>query len=97
MTPEQVIAAVEKYKSGYWYLKGEPGGVLPSLIPKRCPGETKGPAHLDAAAHLLWMCDQTKLMAHSNTEKAMRWLGFIQGVLWAKFGVSIDEMKDDNR
>lgn len=32
-----------------------------------------------------------------RTEKAFRWLGFIQGVLWAEGVYSIDELKDHNK
>jgi hypothetical protein len=33
----------------------------------------------------------------NETEKAMRWLGFIQGVLWMESIYSIDEMREHNR
>jgi len=33
----------------------------------------------------------------ADLEKAMRWLGFIQGVLWSTGTRSIDEMREDNR
>jgi len=34
--------------------------------------------------------------AQAKLEKAMRWLGFIQGVLWATGVRTIDEMRADN-
>ena len=37
------------------------------------------------------------LVVSKQVEKAMRWLGFIQGVFWATGFRAIDEMKDDNR
>lgn len=32
-----------------------------------------------------------------NVEKAMRWLGFIQGCLWMVGEKTVDEMREDNR
>jgi len=58
--------------------------------------------------HARWMCQETlKFLPKENegmstedrqkiTEKAMRWLGFIQGVLWSTSTRSIDEMRADN-
>lgn len=56
------------------------------------------PAKASALSHALWMCEQARHHLDTGSwDKAMRWLGFIQGVLWC-FGVaSIDEMKEDNR
>jgi hypothetical protein len=33
----------------------------------------------------------------NNREKVMRWLGFIQGVLWTQSIYPIDKLKGDNR
>jgi len=45
--------------------------------------------------HLIFMCQEAATF--SNREKAMRWLGFIQGALWTKGLATIDELKDMNR
>lgn len=62
--------------------------------------------------HARWMCQEIRdfLPRHkvdepppdpkemqAAMEKAMRWLGFIQGVLWSTGTRSIDEMREDNR
>lgn len=48
--------------------------------------------------HLLFMAiEGQSLVDQERTEKAMRWLGFIQGALWGMGLVSIDGMKDLNR
>ncbi len=86
MTPKQVIYCVTKYEESFGKLAER----------KRYPGDRTDPDDLDCEAHLLWMCEQTKLFAEQDIEKAMRWLGFIQGVLWARCGVAIDEMRVDN-
>lgn len=47
--------------------------------------------------HLLWMCVTAKgLVEESRTEKAMRWLGFIQGALWASGKKSLTDLKHDS-
>ena len=44
------------------------------------------------------MCSQVKLFVETReTEKAMRWFGFMQGTLWMAGVKSIDAMRDDNR
>ena len=53
--------------------------------------------------HARWMCQtaiefiDTGLVIPEDVEKANRWLGFIQGVLWTTGVRTIDEMREDNR
>lgn len=48
--------------------------------------------------HLLWMCDQFRdFLREGRREKAMRWLGFIQGAFWVLGLRSVEEMKNDNK
>lgn len=48
--------------------------------------------------HLLEMIPKAISFMHDQrTEKAMRWLGFIQGSLWAHGIYNIEEMKNHNR
>ena len=53
---------------------------------------------IDKSRHLLWMCDQIEgmLASASDREKGVRWIGFMQGTLWALGLRSIDEMRQDN-
>lgn len=47
--------------------------------------------------HLLWMCGQIPVfLQEGRREKAMRWLGFLQGALWAYRWRSVEAMKTDN-
>ena len=49
-------------------------------------------------AHLLFMCIEIpKLVKAGKIEKAMRWLGFLQGVLCEKDFYTLDQLKDHNR
>jgi hypothetical protein len=56
-------------------------------------------SHITANPELLYtqqFCQRLRELPPEKTEKAMRWLGFIQGVLWANRLYSIDELKDHN-
>lgn len=48
-----------------------------------------------ALKHAVWMCKNILLM--DDEAKAMRWLCFVQGILWMTNKRTIDEMRDDNR
>lgn len=50
--------------------------------------------------HLCWMIGEIQnwdLSGQPKREKAMRWLGYIQGCLVAGGGATLDEMKELNR
>jgi hypothetical protein len=47
--------------------------------------------------HLRSMCDEIPaIVAHHHTEKAMRWLGFMQGVLWAGGYYTLNDLRKHN-
>ena len=51
-----------------------------------------------AAGHALYMVREgRKLVDQDRAEKAMRCLGFVQGVLWAIGLVTIEELKNMNK
>lgn len=53
--------------------------------------------HAAEPGHLLWMCDQIPtFLQEGRREKAMRWLGFLQGALWVLRWRTIEAMKTDN-
>jgi hypothetical protein len=49
--------------------------------------------HALVERHILWMIEQVLTWQEERTEKAMRWLGFIQGVLFQKKYYTIKELK----
>ena len=51
----------------------------------------------DVFSHAVYMCEEaSKFVDEGRIEKAMRWLGFIQGVLWS-YGVrSLTDLKQDS-
>ena len=48
--------------------------------------------------HVAWMCGEIlQALAAGDREKAMRWLGFTQGVLWAQGVYAVNELREQNR
>ena len=48
--------------------------------------------------HTAWMClEIQKALDGGERERAMRWLGFTQGVLWAHGIYAVDELREQNR
>ncbi len=47
--------------------------------------------------HLLFMCEEGALYVEHRREKAMRWLGFVQGALWVLGCADIETLKNMNR
>jgi hypothetical protein len=49
-------------------------------------------------SHLCFMClEAQKFVDEGRIEKAMRWLGFLQGVLWSRGFYSLDDLKNHSR
>lgn len=93
MTPEHVAATCIKYD-----------GVLAEMgfrVVKNPFSEFKE----GRLCHLRWMFAETvgfleQHVANGGTdklEKAMRWLGFVQGVLMCYDVMTVEQMKEDNR
>lgn len=70
------------------------------FLPIKVPDQTQvGPFLYGVELqHALWMCDEIqRLLASGEVDRANRWLGFVQGVLWSGGLYSIGEMADHNR
>jgi hypothetical protein len=53
---------------------------------------------LSWAAHLKYVCvEAQRFVDEGRIEKAMRWLGFLQGVLWESGEFSLDDLKNHSR
>jgi glycyl-tRNA synthetase beta subunit len=53
--------------------------------------------HGEREAHVAWMCQEAqKFVDQMRIEKAMRWLGFVQGYLWARSMRTLEELKTDS-
>jgi hypothetical protein len=45
--------------------------------------------------HLAWMCSESiKFVQKGDVEKAHRWLGFIQGVLWKEGAFTLNDLRE---
>ena len=47
--------------------------------------------------HLAWMCEQAEAFATEHCDKAMRWLGYIQGVLVARGYFKLTDVRTHSR
>lgn len=90
MTKQRVIEIMDLYTellraAGYTPERYEPS-----------PGEDiRTP--MQKRRHAMWMCAETRAFAEAGRmEKAFRWLGFVQAVLWCEGIRSIEQMKVDN-
>lgn len=90
MYPTQIIKISDKYASILQNTGAKPQACDTSLNVK--PGD---PCIYD---HCLFMCHKVSEFAlGGETEKALRWVCFVQGVLWNSGLTSIDSMREDNR
>ena len=51
---------------------------------------------IEKLEHVRWMVAETLTWPAERLEKKFRWLGFIQGVLWAEGVASVDTLKKMN-
>lgn len=89
MTPEQVWKVIQKYRERFEAL-----GISPQAFSHgelvRSPEST--------LEHCYGMLSQMEVfLKEGRMEKALCWLGFVQGCLWAQGLYSLDELKEDNR
>lgn len=89
MTPEKVTEVIETYRQ---------------VFLEKNIGKINYPHGnlLDEEAHSLEHChgmlDQMiKFVEEGRMEKAFRWLGFIQGVLWSNRVYTLTDLKNHNR
>ena len=54
------------------------------------------PSEPDDFSHLKWMLEEIVKDGMSDT-KANRWLGFVQGMLFTKFIISVEDERDSTR
>ena len=82
MIPEQINHITDRYFKKLYDL---------GLKPRCHKGDLNG--SLYPVEHILWMCQEIKEISRQDMEKACRWLGFIQGILWVRGLYSIDELR----
>ena len=71
---------------------------LDKIRPHAADYNLRNPGHSVALGHAVHMCGEIKkLLGIGKTEKAHRWLGFLQGILWTQGIYTIEEMRNHNR
>ena len=99
MTKDQIVHLCERYAETFRQVLR----VYGTQGPARLSNEdlANEPVRLPTAhrfAHYWWMCLQIEgFIEEGKSDKAMRWLGFLQGVLFSEVNYSIDDLKDGNR
>jgi len=106
VNPEQIRFALEEYDSQIKAAGSPRQWPAESFVPQ---ANTSKSTELRTLQHLRWMVQQAlgflieadrlldnKAMLELRA-KAMRWLCFMQGVLWIQGAYTINEMKDHNR
>lgn len=70
--------------------KDQDSPLAPSLI--------RGTGRNDALRHAAWMCGEARrFLDQGRKDKAARWVGWIQGVLWTSGVYSLGELRKHNR
>lgn len=89
MTPAKVRQVIDLYRIYFEELDIEPAD-----YPEGKNLEDK----LQGVAHCLGMIPKMeKFIEENRIEKAMRWLGFIQGALWMAGLFTLKQLKEQNR
>lgn len=94
MTDDQVRAAMNSICDSVYNFYSSPK-VKAKALPDY---EDNHPSGFEVACHLLYMVEQVnKFLNEGKQEKAMRWLGFAQGVAWSKGWYTIKQLKHHNK
>ena len=94
MKVEQVEHAVEELDQ---LILRRFGTVKPAQKATNVTNPREDNTHSDFS-HLRWcLVNISEFMDAGKTEKAMRWLGFVQGALWMTGLASVDELKNMNK
>lgn len=74
-------------------------GLLPEQLPIYLVAEKAGDLQShERIKHFKFMCIAgQKFVDGGEIEKAMRWLGFMQGVLWRSDHFTLDQLKEQSR
>lgn len=89
MTPENISEVIDVYKKFFADMGTEP---------IKYPHEKILNDTFLSLSHCYGMLDDIEgFIKNDQIEKAFRWLGFIQGILWSTQKFSLTELKNHNR
>lgn len=88
MTAAHILEVLKIYEEG-----------LGSIAPIRAEYTVRFPTQKVALHHARFMCGEIKrlVVEEQKLDKAQRWLGFLQGILWTHGIYSIEDMRNHNR
>lgn len=95
MTKERVLKVLDQYYNLVTKkFEVEPARTHPNWYGLPCKEMLKR----QQAQHISWMClEAQKFLESGRTEKAMRWLGFIQAWLWTTNLKVLNDLKKDSK
>jgi len=96
MTGEKVKAVLQHYRER---LEADWPGTGSERL-EGIPATQHAPylGHLRQIMHVKFMCEEAqRFVDQGRLEKAMRWLGFIQGCFWKSGIFTLDELEDHSR
>ncbi len=97
MKPEKVLEVLETYRAKFEEL-GISKADYPHEVLMDGRDHTVMETNKQVLRHLHGMLDKAKeFVAQGRIQKAMRWLGFIQGGLWSEAIYTLEELKNHNR
>lgn len=89
----EIVAAIRTSVLKYGH-----GRFTQDLKPERANLDSVMPANWVALNHVLWMCTEIDgFIREQRWDKANRWIGFAQGVLWITGVASIDQSREINQ
>lgn len=90
MTDEQIRCALDEYQATLERLNASP---------EQFPHERQGPQPAEGRNHAASMIPRMREMVDdpAQREKLMRWMGFLQGVLWLTGVYTMHQLRDHNR
>lgn len=96
MTPEKLKSVFAQYRT---ILDHEYPTIEPvQLSEGRSQLSTRFLGWEECAAHYKFMCDEAQRFVDAGRiEKAMRWLGFLQGAFWRCGRFNLDDLKNHSR
>lgn len=65
--------------------------------PVKLSPDAQGASSSERANHALAMCREAAAWGDERVEKMFRWLGFVQGVIWAFELATVDSLKNMNK
>lgn len=92
--PIHVMADVCRARILAWWNARETQPLRAQHWKTRCLVLLTSAQAMSVLGHCLWMLGQIDGQSH---DKAHRWIGFVQGVMWMTGVATINQMKDDNR